>query len=268
MKKHLNQIAQQIRNRIQGLQNKQPRNTTDKDLWKGICSICGYKGVFKREHKSIREGYACPQCNASLRYRHQAQIILDIYGTGSQKIFSQLPDNSEFRNLWIYEPGIIGPFRKYLKKLSGYEQSYFWPGVKPGDTHKGIRCENLENMTFHDNSFDLVITSDIFEHIRKPFEAFQEIHRVLKPEGWHIFTIPVSWPLPEKTLYRVDTSNAEDIFIKEPVYHGSPVDKKGSLVYTDFGLDLVKDLKKIGFETGYKAIEYNLTFFSQKQNIC
>jgi SAM-dependent methyltransferase len=265
MKKYLNQIARKIKSGVKYHKNKQLLSIQDKDAWEGMCSIGGYQGRFRKNHKSIREAYSCPQCNASLRYRHQAQIILDIFGSSTQTIFAQLPDDPGFRNLRIYEPGIIRPFRKYLKKLKGYQQSYFWPGVKPGDTYKGIRCENLENITFSDNCFDLVITSDIFEHIRKPFKAFKQIHRILKPGGWHIFTIPMAWPLPEQTQYRVDTSGETDILIKEPVYHGSPMDKKGSLVYTDFGLDIITGLEKTGFKTGYKGIEYNLTFFSQKQ---
>ena len=34
-----------------------------------------------------------------------------------------------------------------------------------------------------------------------------------------------------------------------PVYHGSPVDPQGSLVYTDFGMDLPEQLRELGFET-------------------
>lgn len=61
-----------------------------------------------------------------------------------------------------------------------------------------------------------------------------------------------------------DTANPEDIYIKAPVYHGSPVDKKGSLVYTDFGMDLIPRLEKMGMHTTWKGIEYNLTFISKK----
>jgi SAM-dependent methyltransferase len=230
------------------------------DNWKGICSICGYEGLFNRGHRSIREGYACPGCKASLRYRHQAEMLLDTYGSGQIKNFAELAQNQSFRDLCIYEPGIIGPFRKYLKHLPHYYQSYYWPDLKPGELRKAIACQNLEQLTFEDEFFDLIITSDIFEHIRKPFIAFKEIYRVLKKGGCHVFTIPMAWPLPPKTEFRIDTSTPEDIALKEPVYHGSPVDDNGSLVYTDFGMDMIEELNKIGFETSYKGFQYNLTF--------
>jgi SAM-dependent methyltransferase len=235
------------------------------DCWQGMCSLCGHSGIFRRSHKSIREGYPCPKCKASLRYRHQASIILDVFDNPSIKTFAELAGNPGFRYLSIYEPGIIGPFRKYIKHLKGYHQSYYWADVRPGEYFKGVRCENLESLTFEDDFFDLIITSDIFEHIRKPFTAFGEIYRVLKPGGHHIFTVPMlTWPLPEETQSRVKIDGVQDIHLKEPVYHGSPVDKNGSLVYTDFGMDILPQLESIGFETSWRGVLYNLTFDSRK----
>ena len=43
--------------------------------------------------------------------------------------------------------------------------------------------QNLEKLTYEDESFDVVITQDVFEHINEPFQAFKEIARVLKPGG-------------------------------------------------------------------------------------
>jgi len=236
------------------------------DTEAGTCSICGYKGKFVNNgSRSIRENGLCPDCKASLRYRHQASIILRNYSSSPLQPFSQLVVEPSFQKLFIYEPGIIGPFRNYFKDRTNYITSYFWDGIKSGCYHNGIRCENLEQLSFDDNTFDLIISSDIFEHIRKPYAAFGEIKRVLKPGGRHIFTIPMSWPLSRKTKFRVDTSGETDIPIAKPAYHGSPMDKKGSLVYTDFGLDLVKHLKSIGFLTDYSGVMYNLTFDSMKK---
>ncbi|MGQ0519368.1 class I SAM-dependent methyltransferase, partial [Bacillus sp. D-CC] len=51
-----------------------------------------------------------------------------------------------------------------------------------------IRCENLEDMTFQNESFDLFITQDVFEHVMEPKKAFKEIERVLKPGGALLYT--------------------------------------------------------------------------------
>src|SRR5437016_14407750 len=50
--------------------------------------------------------------------------------------------------------------------------------------------KNIEQLTFPDNSFDIVITSDVMEHVRLDERAHQEIQRVLKPGGIYLFTVP------------------------------------------------------------------------------
>jgi hypothetical protein len=43
--------------------------------------------------------------------------------------------------------------------------SHYWPDVPPGDLVDGVRCEDIERPIFRDGSFDLVVSSDVFEHI-------------------------------------------------------------------------------------------------------
>ncbi len=119
-----------------------------------------------------------------------------------------------------------------------------------GNYRYNLQCQNLENLTYPNHNFDLVITSDIFEHIRQPWRAFSEIWRILKPGGYHIFTIPVQAPMRAKTIFRVDTSSDRDIHLLSPKYHSAPLPEGGkrqSLVYNDFGSDLVDRLAHIGF---------------------
>ena len=59
----------------------------------------------------------------------------------------------------------------------------------PVNISPGNRCENLEELTFDDNTFDLVITQDVLEHVLNPGKAFKEICRVLKPGGAHKFLL-------------------------------------------------------------------------------
>ncbi|MCH8299549.1 MAG: methyltransferase domain-containing protein [Candidatus Marinimicrobia bacterium] len=106
-------------------------------------------------------------------------------------------------------------------------------------------------MTFNDETFDLVITQTVFEHILEPDFAWNEIARVLKPSGNHIFSIP--FQKSELTERRVKIENGEEIFIAPKVYHKDGVRK--SLVYTDYGLDLLDHLKDFGFSTKLYSIE-------------
>lgn len=230
----------------------------------GRCGFCGHRGEYEVAEKPLRESHNCAACHASLRYRVQASAITASYGCPDAS-FVDLLGQPSFRALTIYEPGIIGPFRPRLRKLRGYLNSYYWPDVAPGAKHDGVRCEDLRSLTFSGESMDLVISSDIFEHVREPMLGFAELFRVLRPGGFHIFTVPLRWPLPSATQARVDCSGPEDVFLLPEVYHGSPHDPKGSLVYNDFGMDLPDNLRELGFETvvhhGYRQA---VTFASRK----
>ena len=41
-----------------------------------------------------------------------------------------------------------------------------------GSEKDGVRCENLEKLTFANETFDLVITQDVMEHVHTPQAAF------------------------------------------------------------------------------------------------
>ncbi len=205
--------------------------------------MCGEEQRFVRRNPSLREGYRCVRCEASLRYRGQADALLRCYATGGASTIADLVGEEAFSTLHVWEPGVLGPFRGYFARLPHYVVSQYWPDVAPGGEQDGMRCEDLMALTFADESFDLVVTSDIFEHVRKPYAGFAEVHRVLRPCGRHIFSIPVQEPFRAITVERVDTSGAEDVFRLEPRYHGQHI------VYNDFGHDLVERLSRLGFDT-------------------
>ncbi len=50
-----------------------------------------------------------------------------------------------------------------------------------------------ERLPFHDNAFDLVLCTQVLEHVEQPFEVVQEIHRVLKPHGKVFLTTHGIW---------------------------------------------------------------------------
>ena len=245
----------------------------DPGQYHGLCSVCGWVGCFERNHRSLREGFACKVCNSSLRYRGQADVLLKLFGQSGIRCLAELVKKKPFRSLKIFEPGVIGPLRPLLSKVEMYSQSYYWEDVKLGGVRDNIGCQNLETLTFEDNNFDLIITSDIFEHIRRPWDAFEEIFRVLKPGGYHVFSIPVQKPLRENSVERVDTTGDVDRMLVEPHYHSAPGGGR-ALVYTDFGSDIIARLADLGFiTTQYSPLNTNVnvaklvTFSSLKPEV-
>ena len=114
--------------------------------------------------------------------------------------------------------------------------THFFSDISPGDYKSGVRCENLEKMTFDDGNFDLVVTQDVFEHVLNPEKAFKEVARVLNPAGAHVFTVPFC--SSRKTVSRAVGSPEGIEYLEEKVYHGNPISVDGSLVVTDWGQDL------------------------------
>jgi ubiquinone/menaquinone biosynthesis C-methylase UbiE len=212
----------------------------------GHCWVCGTYSKFVRNNRSIREGFRCRKCKASLRYRGQAQALIEHYGTTQTHSLDDLVSLPTFKCLDIYEAGITGPFRERFGKLEGYQCSFYWDDVEPGVLREGIQCQNLEELTFDSSSFDLIVSSDIMEHVRKPWKAFEEIYRVLKPGGVYLFSIPVQKPVRSTCIYRVDTSTDTDNFLLEPRYHGNGIGGR-SLVYIDYGWDLMDKLSSMGY---------------------
>lgn len=224
-----------------------PKKQTAVKSYKGKCCVCDNYVEFAHSHYAIRESFRCPDCRASIRQREIARLVaveISDKDLSIEKIFKE--HLSSLDEISFYEPGIIGSARERWSRLPGYVNSYLFPEVALGTYHDGIRNENLEALTFRDSCFDIVVTQDILEHVRHPWEALNEIFRVLKPGGVHIFSIPVLDPLPKMSRYRVDTTGDEDIFLVEPRYHTSG-DGGKSLVYTDFGYDIKERHEQIGF---------------------
>jgi hypothetical protein len=213
------------------------------DSFDGVCALCGERGTFRKDCHAIGESYACTHCRGLLRYQSQARVLVQRLAKNGSTSFAELCREPEFRALQIWEPGQLGPFRNFLTDLPGNIVSSYWPGVASGELRNGIQCQDLMALSFESESIDLIITSDILEHVREPFVGFAEVHRVLRPGGIHVFSVPGLWPLRSLTAPRVDVSGDADVFLVEPEYH------RDMLVCTDFGRDLPDCLADLGFQT-------------------
>jgi SAM-dependent methyltransferase len=108
--------------------------------------------------------------------------------------------------------------------------------------------QDLENLSFQDASLDLIISGDVFEHIPDPYQAHRELFRVLRPGGRHVFTVPfIPAALHDDVRARRSGEGDPDL-LADPIYHLDPMDPKGALVYTIFGIEMLVKLEEIGFD--------------------
>lgn len=54
-----------------------------------------------------------------------------------------------------------------------------------------------EKIPFDNETFDIVLSTEVLEHVCEPKDFLKEIHRVLKPNGTAIITVPFLVPLHE-----------------------------------------------------------------------
>ena len=218
----------------------------------GLCNICGHKGKFSGPLRGARDAFACPACNATLRYREQAAAILAHFGRGRHHFLRRFVRSPEAKKIYVYEAALKGPLHRVLTELPYYTQSYFVEGAALGATiANGIVCQNLEMLTFASNSFDLVVTSDVLEHVENTDAAIEEVFRVLRYGGAHIFSIPLKWPLPDVSSIRAKKQNGNIVHMMEAHYHNSPEGGK-TLVITDFGADLLDAHMRVGFRAKFR----------------
>jgi SAM-dependent methyltransferase len=193
---------------------------------KGYCPTCDSKVTFIANNSHLRDHYVCNKCGSIPRERALMTVIEMFY--------------PNWQDLIIHEssPGARGASARLAAHCKGYLTSQFFPGQALGALVDGMRNENLEAMTFADESADLLITQDVMEHIFNPSKTWQEIARTLKPGGAHIFTTPlVNKMKPSATRANLD-ENGQIVHVLPPVYHLNPINAKGSLVTVDWGFDI------------------------------
>lgn len=188
----------------------------------GFCPICSRRTFFYKQGKWLRDQYRCIRCNSIPRNRALVHVLNTHF--------------PEWSSACIHESSPGGASStKIAAECVHYISSNFYPDIPSGQYFGKHRSENLEVQTFDDETFDLVITQDVMEHVFNPQNAFAEIARTLKPGGAHVFTVP--WYYWKDTVVRAIFRDRHIEYLEKPVYHSNPIDKNGSLVTIDYGRD-------------------------------
>lgn len=235
----------------------------------GRCNICGkFTTFFCPDRAHYRESLNCAECLTTSRYRSLAQGILravnDLTGVKVKSI-ADLALSGGYAPLKIYDTQVpfytetnAYPIPDLLSKCKWIEvqKSIYLPQQQLGShIAPDITNQNLEGLTFLDNTFDIVITSDVMEHVRLDDKAHREIRRILKPDGVYCFTVP-HFRDKRETMVRVAVTDAsdpaKDLFVMDKEYHGDANSAEGAaLSYRTYGTDLDEKLRELGFTVDY-----------------
>lgn len=196
----------------------------------GFCPVCVQNVTFTASSSWFRDHYVCESCGSIPRERALMRVIESFYPA--------------WQGLAIHEtsPGGRGASLRLAKEATGYIPSHYFNDTPRGVCKWGFRSEDLEALTFADDSIDLHISQDVMEHIFNPERAFKEIARTLRPGGAHIFTVPiVNKHKPSNRRASMDAAGLVT-HLQEAQYHGNPVDETGALVTFDWGYDICQTI--------------------------
>ena len=197
------------------------------------CPLCDFPVLVRLAKGEM--GLRCPRCRGSVVHMSIAHVLNACCDT--------------LCNYSVYELSSRGPLVKYLKRsCKSLTVSEFWPDVSPGEWRNGMQCQNVERLTFSDESFDLCTSTEVFEHVVDDHIGFCEIRRVLRSGGVFVFSVPLR--VNVRTLERAKLIDGEIFHLEEPEYHDDLLRGAGKvLAYRTYGFDITEKLLAAGFST-------------------
>ena len=149
----------------------------------------------------------------------------------------------------VCEMSSRGPLFEFLKSHCRYlTVSEYFDGVLPGAFKDGVQCQDVHQLTYPDECFNICTSTEVFEHVADDLKGFAEIHRVLRPGSLFIFTVPLSNSVT--TVQRAELVDGEIRHLLPPEYHSDLIrGEEKVLVYRDFGLDIAERLRQAGFSS-------------------
>jgi len=153
---------------------------------------------------------------------------------------------------------LYGWLKARYPQLVGSE--YLGDSIPSGSYRDGLRNEDLTALSFPDDTFDLIISLDVLEHVSDDVSAFAECYRCLAPGGTLVFTAPCTLGSSANIVRaKVVEGGGIEHLVEPPEYHGNPVDPEGgALCFRYFGWEVLEQLKEAGFENPHLLSAWSL----------
>lgn len=226
------------------------------------------------EPRALALGFSrCPLCLSRVLVRFQrSEIGVRCLGCGASAITLSmaavmLAERPSFRAERVYELSSRGPLFEYLRReVRDLTFSEYFDDVAPGEWRGGVQCQDVERLTHADGSFDLVTSTEVFEHVADDRRGFAEIRRVLRPEGALLFTVPIADT--ERTVERAVLRQGVVRHLLPPAYHGDRIRGRGQvLVFRDYGRDVTARLREAGFASAHIETRFERAFLGTGRGV-
>jgi SAM-dependent methyltransferase len=221
----------------------------------GNCYLCQQEvdftvdGPTQGEPVNWRETLTCPKCSLINRWRSCLHVFEAVCEPGADDR--------------VYLTESLSPVCQNLaSRFPLLSSSEYLPDAEFGELtlkHEVlIRNEDVTNLAFADASMDIVLCFDVLEHVSNYRTALKEFYRVLGSGGQLILSVPFSYR--HQTLVRATLDEDGNVsHLVKPCYHGDPLSDQGVLSYYDFGMELLDEMRELGFHECFL-----LCFYSEK----
>jgi len=132
--------------------------------------------------------------------------------------------------------------------------------------NRSFAVGDAENLGYKDNCFDIIVCTEVLEHLPTPYKALKEIHRVLNWNGIIIITTPNKENILKKMAGKKIKERVEADCQTVPPHQK----REGSFGHISVlsSRELIQTLKKVGFKVERirkGSLVYGLPFFDRHQ---
>ncbi|MET0624207.1 MAG: methyltransferase domain-containing protein [Pyrinomonadaceae bacterium] len=213
----------------------------------GLCNLSATETDFSISSDNLREDVVSESTRSINRHRQVVCALSLAVFSCPHASLAEFCEHVNRNALRVYIAEANSALFLFLKQYLNSDlltySEYFGDEYRSGEVvADGITHQDLQQTSFDDESFDIVITCEVFEHIPDALRAEREVVRILKPGGVYCFTVPFI-PHGERDLVLAERGPDGEIrHFAEPQYHGDPIrPEEGILVYRVFAFD---DLKR------------------------
>ena len=172
------------------------------------CNLCQLDLSFflhTSNHNGIIFNSICPHCSGRKRHRG----LYELYNIILKEILNP--------NILHFAPEPV-----FYKLFDSY--NYIKADLDLLDVDLKL---DIQNIDCDDNSYDLILSNHVLEHVLDDMKALNELYRILKPKGLAIITVPGNWKRKETIKFSI------------PKYNGH---------YRDYGLSFITEIEKIFYQ--------------------
>jgi len=154
-----------------------------------------------------------------------------------------------------WEMSTYGATLTYLKKeIPVVHQSEYFIGVPSGQLVNGVMCQDVQQLSFADESIDVITSNQVFEHVADDIQGFAECYRVLRHGGALVLGIPLHDIPVSRQL--AELRDGKMVFFGTPEYHGSRTTGPNSVpTFWHHSIhDICDRISKVGFTVEMREI--------------